>query len=174
MADAPATETPQEKKRGGTMMTLIIVASVALLEGGGFFLVLKFFGGGPGASYGADGVHVMEEADQQEESTSEIMLVEHFRVPNDKSGVTIIYDFDIAVAVPEGRADEMRELVKQRGGTVSDRIAQAVRRATPQVLGEDDFGTLRLVLKQALSEVVGDETMIRRVLIPRCVPMRTD
>jgi hypothetical protein len=174
MADeAPA---PEPKKKGKNMVTLLgVVLGVAVLEGAGFFAAIKFFGGGPAATHGATEEHVVQDPlPKAEAGCTEVELLKRFRVPNTKSGLIVIWDFDISVSVPTARKPQMEEVVKNRAGEISDRLAQIIRQAGPRVLGEDDFATLRVLMKQALDEVVGDSQVIERVLIPRAVPMRTE
>jgi len=162
-------------KRPWLVTTLTVVLVVAVIEAAAVFVTFKFFGARPGASYG-DSRHVLEgdgAADQEPEFV-EVALLKKFKVPNDKSGLTVIYDFDVSVVVPAARRQAVEELVKARDGAIRDRVMQTIRQASQRVLGEDDFGTLRLLLKRALSEVLGDDEIVARVLIPRCVPTRTD
>lgn len=173
MADDTAVGTSTKKRT--MVFTLAVVLIVAVVEGGAFFAVIKFFGGGPGPSYGgSEDKHVVEPPPPPAEvGSAEVLLLQRFKVPNNKTGATLLYDFDISVVVPASRKSQMEEAVKNRAAEISDRVAQIIRQANPRVLSEDDFGTLRLQLKQALGEIVGDDQMIQRVLIPRCVPLRT-
>lgn len=173
---AEEAAAPQAKgKRNTLIITLVVVIGVALLEGVLFFVAIKVFGGGPTASYGTGDGHVTDgPPPAQETDFTEVVLLERFRVPNSKSGLMIIYDVDISVVVPESRREAMEELLKTRDGAISDRVAMTIRQASPRVLEEDDLGTLRMLLKQALGELIGDQETVERVLIPRFVPMRTD
>ena len=172
MADEDAASSP--KKRSSMLMTIAIVLAVAVVEGGAFFVVVKFMGGGPEPSYGAEGEHMLAgEGQVERESLAEVVVLENFKVPNNKTGQTTIYDFDISVGVPESRQEEVLQIVKTRDAELRDRVFQIIRQARPRVLEEDDFGTLRLLLKHALSEIVGDEEVIQRVLIPRWLPIVT-
>ena len=168
--DEPA---PTKEKRHTAVVTLVIVLVVALLEGGAFMVVIKFFGGGPRVSYGEEGHVLQGEQSEENQSTTELGLLKSFKVPNNKTGHTIIYDFDISVVVPEPQQQAMQELATGHDGEIRDRLAQIIRQARPEVLTEDDFGTLRMLMKRALSEIAGDEKMIQRVLIPRCMPIPT-
>jgi flagellar basal body-associated protein FliL len=174
MAEAAAAQPAA--KRNTMTMTLVIVLVVAVVEGAGFFAAVKLLGGGPKPSFGGpDGKHVAEPVPPPEEPAStEVVLLQRFKVPNNKGGSAYIYDFDISVVVPASRKTQMEELAKSRAAEISDRVAQIIRQAGPRVLGEDDFGTLRMQLRGALSEIVKDDQMIQRVLIPRCVPLPTE
>ncbi len=174
MADetAAAAAAPPRRARMGT---LIIVLVVTVVEAGAFFGISKWFGGAPAATYGADGEHVLEApAPEPAVIPAEVSLLKGFKVPNHKAGFTVVYDFDISVCVPEARKTEIEELAKNREGEIRDRVAQIIRQARPAVLEEDDLSTLRALLRRALAEVVGEDELIQRVLIPRCLPIRTD
>jgi flagellar basal body-associated protein FliL len=163
-----------KRKRKPAFFTLGIVLAVALLEGGAFLAVMKIFGGSPGVAYGVEGNHVMEgEPPTAAEELSEVALLQSFRVPNTKTGQTIVYDFDISVAVPLSRKPEIEQVIKGRDAEIRDRVAQIIRQARPQVLAEDDFGTLRMLIQRAMAEIIGNDQTVRRVLIPRCLPIPT-
>jgi hypothetical protein len=173
--------------------TLIVVGLVAALQAGGFLLAMKMFYYGPTPMYGAQtaggahggdahgaeghadgGPHYAAGPDAKAEgATVEVPLVVKFRVPNNRSGRTILSDFDISVVVRADRKAEMESLAKDRAGEISDQVAQLVRGADVRVLQEFDFRTLRLQLQHALNGIVRDEKLVLRVLIPRCVPMPT-
>ncbi len=104
----------------------------------------------------------------------EVQLLKTFRVPNNKSGRTFIYDIDLIALVPGGRKDEAEAFVKARGGQIADLVTRMMRAAEPRVLNEDDFRTLRSQLQAGLAELAGDDQLFRRVLIPRCMPIRAD
>jgi flagellar basal body-associated protein FliL len=162
-------------KCGSMKGTLIIVVVVALLEGGAFFGAMKFFGGGPAPSYGSEGNHAVEgPPPPPEPASAELMLLKNFRVPNLKSGRTIVYDFDISVAVPEDRKAEIEDLAKNHDAEIRDRVFQIIRQCRPAVLEEDDFATLRMLLARGLGEIFGDAELIQRVLIPHCLPLPGD
>jgi hypothetical protein len=178
---------------------LLVVGVVAALQAGGFFLAMKLFSGGPTPTYGAEsgghaapadahggeahapaGAHGDESPHyaaggdpRVETATVEVPLLQKFRVPNNRSGRSVLYDFDIAVVVKAERKAEMEALAKDRAGEISDQVAQLVRAADTRMLQEFDFRTLRLQIQHALNEIVRDDKLIQRVLIPRCVPLQT-
>lgn len=172
----PDEESMAPGGRGRSLpMTLIIVIVVAVLEAAILIIFLKFFNVGPETAFGEEGKHALVGG----ESTSqpalvEVELLKGFRVPNSKSGRTYIYDIDITVVVQSSRKDEVVELQADRDGEIRDRVAQVIRGADPRVLAEDDFKVLRSQLKYTLSDVAQNKGLIRKILIPRCVPLRTE
>lgn len=178
MADEAANAAPETKPGKKLPMTPILIGVVSLVEAAGFFAYMKFMGGGPKATYGDDhGQHAIEEhapAAPAALPSAEVQLVKRFRVPNNKQGVTFIYDFDISIVVPGEKREEVELKVEERAAEIADRMARIVRAADPRILAEDDFATLRAQIGHALGEVFHDEELVQRVLIPRCVPMRAD
>lgn len=171
MAEAEAATQKNSSK--GTIITIVIVVLVALLEGAIFFVAIKWFGGGAQPVYGEE-QGFLEEQVVAQVSTAEVMLLEGFRVPNNKDGRMTIYDFDITVVVPnddEARFAEVQQALGDRINEISDRVAQIIRSASPRSLNEDDFRTLRLQIERAVEEILGDPDAVQRVLIPRCVPL---
>ena len=166
---------PKKKVRVPKMLAIVVV--VAVEEGVGFYAATKLFGGGPQVAHGADERqgHLLDGAEVGDVPvTVEIEVLSKFKVPNDKRGRLYIYDFDVALKVPGHREAEATELVRKRQRELSDRVARVVRAADPATLHEPELKTLRLQLQHTIGEVVGDQDIIVEVLIPRCVPMRSD
>jgi len=177
----PEDEAPQKeaspKKKTRVPMTLALVVGIAIVEGIGFYTATKMFGGGPQVAHGAgesEG-HLLEGEEAGTASvTAEVGVLENFKVPNDKRGRLYVYDFDVALKVPAYREEDATQLVTERKREISDRVARVVRAADPAVLHEPELKTLRMQLRHAIGEVVGDQEIIVEVLIPRCVPIRSD
>ena len=170
-------EQQNQPKKARIPKTLILVVVIAIVEGAGFYTATKLFGGGPQVAHGADEVegHVLDGEQATDVAvTAEIDVLRQFKVPNDKRGRMYIYDFDVVLKVPSSREEDATKLVEKRKGEISDRVARIVRGADPGVLHEPELKSLRMQLQHAIGEVVGDPDIIIEVLIPRCVPVRTD
>jgi hypothetical protein len=135
-------------------------------------VLFKFVGGGPQAAQ-AEGSHGAE-ATTQPVGEAEVPVLKGFRVPNDKLGRMYLYDLDLSVTVPLDKKEQMETLVKERSAEIGDRMARIMRGATDRMLKEDDLRALRQQMLETLREIVADENLIQRVLIPRFVPMRAD
>ena len=105
---------------------------------------------------------------------AEVMVLKNFRVPNNKSGRLFIYDMDVSIVVAAADKERLEKTIKERSGEISDAVAQIMRRATDRTLSEDDLRALRHQLKEGLLEILKDEKLVQRVLIPRFVPIRAD
>lgn len=106
--------------------------------------------------------------------TAEVELVKKYKVPNNSRGIAYIYDFDIAMIVPGPQREHAAGLVAANQAQIYDRVGQIVRAAPARVLDEVDFRSLRLQIREALHEIFAEEDLVQQVLIPRCVPIRTD
>ena len=168
---AAKTETPAKPNKRFPM-TVGIVLGVALAEAAVFFIVFKFVGGGPRTAQAENGQPI--EAATQPAGVAEVPVLKSFRVPNDKLGRMYLYDLDVSVVVPLEQKERVEGLVKQRSGEIGDRIARILRSASDRMLKEDDLRALRQQVLETLREIVEDEDLIQRVLIPRFVPMRAD
>lgn len=170
-------EVGKKKLNSRMTMTLALVAGVAIVEAIGFYAATRFFGGGPQVAYGegSEGGNVLDGEDPGAlPKTTEIEVLSNFKVPNDKRGRLYIYDFDLAIKTAGYREAEVKRLIGERSREISDRFARIVRAADPAVLHEPELKTLRMQAQHAVGEVIGDQDAIIEVLIPRCVPIRSD
>jgi flagellar basal body-associated protein FliL len=177
MAEEPQNpagdESSEPKKKGFPKKTLGIVLGVAILQGAAFFAVFKFASSGPEAAHG-EGSPAIEAASSQPTIGAEVELLRSFKVPNDKSGVLRIYDLDLSVVVPLDEKERMTKLGADHGGEIADAVARIVRGATDRMLREDDLRILRGQLLDELRAITRDEELVRRVLIPKFVPIRAE
>ena len=170
-AKTEAAPVPPKKK---LPLTLGIIGGVAVLQGVGFFVFFKFFGSKPQAAL-AETNHVIESVPaSQPAEFIEVSLLKSYRVPNCKSGRTWVYDLDVIVVVPAKEKDKVERLADERAGEIADRVSGLVRAAPDSVLREDDLRVLRNQFLEGLREIMGDEKLIQRVLIPRFVPLRAE
>lgn len=177
-ASKSAEPAPAPKAKKGLPKMLIVIIAVTVVEGGMFFGAMKMFGGGPQVAHGAaEGKDVLHGEDPHKTDTVEaveIELLNRFRVPNDKSGALFIYDLDLFVKVAKAKQTAIETLVTSRKGELSDRVARIIRGNDAAVLNEADLKTLRTQVRNTLGDLAGDPEIIQEVLIPRCVPMRTE
>jgi len=105
----------------------------------------------------------------------EIKLIE-IKAPNKLSGRTFLYDMQIVVLVKGKSARDMEKTISEREALIRDRIRTIIAQSDPEKLGggsEPGLETLRRQVKYQLDEIVG-EGKIDEVLVPRCIPYRTD
>lgn len=170
MAEEPATK-PVKKR---FPKTLTIVLAVAAAEAIVFFAVFKVCGAGPEAVHGGDSHAIEGQADDASAKTAEVSLLKGHKVPNDKSGRTWVYEFDLSILVPVDQKTRLEELAKEHAAQIKDRVSHVIRAATARMLSEDDLRTLRAQLEEGLREVTGEETAIQQILIPHFMPIPSD
>lgn len=105
----------------------------------------------------------------------EIQVVE-LRAPNKLSGRTFLYDLSIFIVVRGEHVEKVGRTLKDREALIKDRVRTIIAQSDPEKLGggsEPGLETLRRQVKYQLDEIVG-EGLIEEVLVPRCIPFRTD
>jgi flagellar basal body-associated protein FliL len=154
-----------------------------LLEAIVLFAGFKFLSGSPHAASGAQlVVEVQATEDGQTVPAThgrprqvEVLIVE-FRAPNKQSGRTFLYDVAIFAMAKAEFAEQVKQTIKAREALIKDRIRTIIAQSDPEKLGggsEPGLETLRRQVKYQLDEIIG-EGMIDEVLVPRCIPFRTD
>lgn len=175
---------PAKAKGGGAAglmgKTPVLLGGVMFLEAlvliGGF----KFLNGGP-KSAGADVVLEGKDGDKGKKSSDdkktsvEVQLVD-FRAPNKVSGKMILYDVQICVSTKADNAETVKALISGQDALIKDRVRTIIAELDPEKLGggsEPGLETLRRQIKVQLEQIIG-EGLIDEVLVPRCIPFRTD
>ena len=188
--EAPAAGATPEKKGGPAALlakTPVMLGGVMLLEAAVLFAGFKFLGGGPthaggaeivtldGAADGGHGEGGSHGAGTPKHKTAEVPVLE-FKAQNKLSGRTFIYDVSIYVVTKSESKIQVAETIKEREALIKDRVRTIIAQNDPEKLGggsEPGLETLRRQVKHQLDEIVG-EGLIEEVLVPRCIPFRTD
>jgi flagellar basal body-associated protein FliL len=198
---AKKEEAPKEHGKaagggGGGFLTKlpVLLGGVMLIEAVVLFAGFKFIGGGsPRAAIGAElaaeksapagGDAKGGEGEKSgatgaaadPKSSVEISVVD-FRAPNKMSGRTFLYDVSIYVVTKAEYEEKVKATISSRDALIKDRIRTIIAQSDPEKLGggsEPGLETLRRQVKYQLDEIVG-EGLISEVLVPRCIPFRTD
>jgi flagellar basal body-associated protein FliL len=166
--------------------TPVLIAGVMVLEGVFLFAGMKVLGGGPknvhaevtldGNGTAAGEAHGGEaRAGSGPLKTVELAVCE-LRAPNKQSGRTFLYDVSIFAVVGAEHQDKVKELFSARDALIKDRVRTIIAELDPEKLSggsEPGLETLRRQVKFQLDQIVGDG-MVDEVLVPRCMPFRTD
>jgi flagellar basal body-associated protein FliL len=99
-----------------------------------------------------------------------------FKAQNKQTGRTFLYDVSVYVVVKTEAEQQVKDTIKAREALIKDRVRTIIAQNDPEKLGggsEPGLETLRRQVKHQLDEIVGDG-LIEEVLIPRCIPFRTD
>jgi flagellar basal body-associated protein FliL len=174
---------------GGGLFTKmpVLLGGVMVIEAVVLFAGFKFLGGGaPRAAAGAELTAVAPAGEKGDgkagdaktvdsKATVEIQVVD-FRAPNKLSGRTFLYDVSIYLVTKAEFSDKIKETISSRDALIKDRIRTIIAQSDPDKLGggsEPGLETLRRQVKYQLDEICGDG-MVDEVLVPRCIPFRTD
>lgn len=170
---------PEPAKKGGLLSkTPVLLAGVMVVEAVVLVAGFKILGGKPQAATGAELVADAKADDKgtaDKKKTVEVQVVE-FKAPNKSSGRTFLYDVSIYVVVKAQFEQRVKDTFKANEALIQDRIRTIIAESDPDKLGggsEPGLETLRRQVKYQLDEIVGDG-VIDEVLVPRCIPFRTD
>ncbi len=179
-------------KAGGGLLakTPVVVAAVMVVEAVVLFAGVKFLGGGPrnagaevslvdaAAAEKGRGPAAPGDGDHKggvEKDAVEVPVVD-IRAPNKVSGRTFLYDVSIFAVCRADAADKVKGLISARDALIKDRVRTIIAEMDPDKLGggsEPGLETLRRQVKFQLDQICGDG-LIQTVLVPRCMPFRTD
>ena len=186
---APAGDAGHGGKGGAAGMltkTPVMLGGVMFLEAIVLFAGFKFLSGGSGPK-SAEAVELTtsEHVDGHggdkkggkidRRKTVEVNVLD-FKAPNKQSGRTFLYDVSIYVVTKAEFADKVKTTITDREALIKDRIRTIIAQSDPEKLGggsEPGLETLRRQVKYQLDEIIGEE-MVGEVLVPRCIPFRTD
>jgi flagellar basal body-associated protein FliL len=196
-AAAPAAhgdkkEEGKGKGGGGLLSKLpVLLGGVMIIEAVVLFAGFKFLGAGakPAAASaelaiegpakaGAKGEGGDEKggATSIDKSDTVVIKVTEFKALNKKSGTAFVYDLQISVVAKSEFETRIETTIKDKEPLIQDRIRTIIAESDPEKLSggaEPGLETLRRQVKYQLDEIIGDG-MIDEVLVPRCIPFRTD
>jgi flagellar basal body-associated protein FliL len=192
-AEASAEKHDDKKPSGGLLSkTPVLIGGIMLVEAVVLFAGFKFLmGGGPTVATGAELVEEGHDAPADDKhgggghgassgSTDKSRVVEvpllEMRATNKRDGRTFLYQVKIVVATRAANEEKVKALIKEREALIRDRVRTIIAQSDPDRLGggkEPGLETLRRQVKHQLDEIVG-EGVIDEVLVPDCIPFRTD
>lgn len=136
----------------------------------------KGSGGGEHGSGGGSGGGAEAKAKPIDKKKPVEIKILEFRAPNKLSGRTFLYDVQIYAVTRGANAERVNQVIEDRKALISDRVRTIIAQTDPEKLGggsEPGLETLRRQVKYQLDQIVG-EGLIEEVLVPRCIPFRTD
>lgn len=183
-AGAPAKEG--DAKSGGMLKsTPVLFGMVMITEAAVLFAGFKFLGSGakpvhaelstsdPASAEGGSDEKGGTKIDKKK--LVELSVLE-FKAPNKQTGRTFLYDVHLYVSTKVEHKDRVEAIIKEREATIKDRVRTIIAQSDPEKLGggtEPGLETLRRQVKFQLDDLIG-EGLIEEVLIPRCIPYRTE
>jgi flagellar basal body-associated protein FliL len=165
---------------GGVMIIefVVLVAGFKIIAGGqpktanGADLVQP---GGGGEGDAKEGATKGEASTEDKNRMVEIELVE-FKALNKLSGHSFLYDVSMYITVKPDSEKRVTDEIKDKDALIKDRVRTIIAEMDPEKLGggaEPGLETLRRQVKFQLDEILG-EGLVEEVLVPRCIPFRTD
>ncbi|GMV96228.1 MAG: flagellar basal body-associated FliL family protein [Phycisphaerae bacterium] len=148
---------------GGAFLGMMVIEAVVV------FVLVRNFSGGPQAAEAhgpTPGINLTEGARKPEEVELEVVKL---TAQNERSQRLVEYSMEIYVSVADADQEKLADLLKRRKATIQDRLTRVIRAAEPERFTEPDLKTLRKQIQNELAGVVGDDKMIREVLIPSIV-----
>lgn len=198
--EAPAAAPADKKeagKRGGLLTKMpVLLGIVMVLEAVVLFAGFKFLGAGAKPAQGADlsaeapaaGEHGSAEGGHDgghggegakppvDKKKTVVIKVTEFKAPNKKSGSSFLYDLKICVVSKGEFQKDLETAISEKEPLIQDRVRTIIAQSDPEKLSggtEPGLETLRRQVKYQLDEIIGPG-MIDEVLVPRCIPFRTD
>ncbi len=171
MADEKDAASKGGKVKKKALMTVAIVAGVMVAEGGAVFMATRWLAPGPdpaAAAMNGSGEEAPPEAQEVEIVIADLMA------PNAKKGRVFVYEMKVAARVARGDLERLGVLLDEQRLTINDRLNNVVRAADQQILIEDGLETLKRQMRFAVNEILGDEELVRAILIPKLMPHRAD
>lgn len=167
-------------KAGLLTKTPVLLGGVMVIEAVVLLAGFKLLGGSPTRASAAELVaeaegHGSGKNAGDKNRKVEVPVVE-FKAPNKSNGRTFLYDISIYVQTRADYEQRVKDAIKDKGALIQDRIRTIIAESDPEKLGggsEPGLETLRRQVKYQLDEIVGDG-VIDEVLVPRCIPFRTD
>jgi flagellar basal body-associated protein FliL len=190
---APAAGSPDKAapKAGVLGKTPVLLGAVMLIEAAVLFAGFKVLGGGgPQSAAGAElatsegddphdphgsGSHGSAGKGGGAKKCVELLVVD-FKAPNKASGRTFLYDVAIYVVTRSEHEAKVKDTLKEREALIKDRVRTIIAQSDPEKLtggSEPGLETLRRQVKYQLDIILG-EGVIEEVLVPKCIPFRTD
>ena len=179
--------------KGGLMAkTPVLLGAVLVLEAAVLLGGFKLLSGGPQHAAGAE-LSTSEEGDGRgdghggkgegrggkagdRKAKSVELNVLDFKAPNKVNGRTFLYDVSIFVVCKSDYEKQVKDTLKEREALIKDRVRTIIAQSDPEKLvggSEPGLETLRRQVKYQLDTIIG-EGMIEEVLVPKCIPFRTD
>lgn len=181
-AGAGAKGGEKESKGGGLLSkTPVLLGGVMLIEAVVLFAGFKVLGGHAQAAPGAELTGEVKTDEHgkpikaSDKKTVEVPVMEA-KALNRTNGRTFLYDVSIFVVTKSENEQRVKDTFKDNKALIEDRIATIIAESDPDKLGggsEPGLETLRRQVKYQLDRIAG-EGVIEEVLVPRCIPFRTD
>ncbi|MBX9738192.1 MAG: hypothetical protein K2X32_14820 [Phycisphaerales bacterium] len=169
-ADAKAAPEAPAPKKGGMKMIgavgVVVVAQV-LITAGAFIML------GPKKTVAKVDEHALVKDDSASSVEITIIPDKDGKFPNMMSGSLWVWSAEIVVQVKQRNVEAVENTLAQRQAEIKEEVARIFARAQLSQLKEPERQTLNRQLNGVLTKIFGTdekgESLIDRVLIPRCI-----
>ncbi|MGQ9649213.1 MAG: hypothetical protein ACUVXJ_03810 [Phycisphaerae bacterium] len=153
-----------------------IFLGIMVAEAVGVAFTVRYFSAGPAAARAQDlaAANGLDSAEGQKMPEDVEVEVVTFRGQNSQARQVTMYDVKVVVAVSGDKETDLKAVLERKRAAITDRFMSTIRAADPQVLAEPDCATLRQQFRQILVEVLGNEELVKKVLIPQFTSYRAD
>jgi flagellar basal body-associated protein FliL len=168
-APAAATEEKKDAPKKSGMKVMLAAAVVVVLEAATVGTTVKL-SSGPRAAMAE---HPTTASSAPAERDVEVKLIDA-KLPNSRSGRVWLYDLSVVAKVSEKNKEKTTELFAQREAEIRDKVRTIIASSDPKALNEEPgLETIRRQISYQLEQDIGKD-MIKEVLIPKCLPIRTE
>ncbi len=155
----------QRKRKKSPLRLVIVVTGILVLEAVVIIGAMSMLGGPPEVE--AAEVPAILEAPEDEQIV-EIMVLDA-KLPNNKSGVTYLYDTEIYVQVKKRYADQVAEELQQFRNEIKSEITAIWRTAEMRHFQEARMESLTRRIQTLLSDRFGVDRQRDEPIISKCV-----
>ena len=173
MAEETQAQPEPAKKSKKTMIMIVVIL---VIEAVGIIGAMKFLGGGPAPVHATEVEPALETS--EDEKIVEIQVLKA-QMPNNKSGVTYIYDAEIYAQVKQKHAGAVEEEIEQFQNEIKADITAIWRTAEPQYFQEPKLENLTRKVYALLDDRFGldkekNEAVVSKVVIVMSTGFRID
>lgn len=158
-------EDVQRKKRKSPLRLVIVVGGILVLEAVVIIGAMMLLGG-PADVQATEVPAVLAAPD--EERIVEILVIDA-KLPNNKSGMTYLYDTEIYAQVKKRYAGQVTDQLEQFRNEIKSEIAAVWRTAEPRHFQEPRLETLTRRVQTMLSDRFGVDHQRDEPIISKCV-----
>ncbi len=168
MSETPADSTQNEgaSSKPKRLVPLIIILAVMAVEGVGVYALTKFLSPTPQATLAQEAATVTTEeaVELPKDEHAEIPLVQT-RLTNRRGAKTQTISISVSALIESKNKDAIVALVEGMNSRINDRVSAVVRAATDETLDQPGLETLKRQLKSELDQILGDDRIVREVLV---------
>lgn len=159
-------QSPPARPQRGRLMQIVIVAALMVGEGVAVFIVANAMSGNPAAAPALEPSTGTETGQAGEEVASSELELAECRTANLSSGKLLSFHVTISGLVDAKDQERVGARVEAMKSRILDRVNFVFRSAEPLHFTEPDLTTIKRRLKQEFDRLLGDETLIKEILIP--------